>query len=115
MVLDGRPRRGYFAGMSLFDPATKTAVRHYGKYRGTVVNNLDPMLLGRITAFVPDVPGMLPQTWAMPCLPYVKPGATPFALPPVGHSVWIEFEQGNIDFPIWSGVFWTSAEPSPFS
>ncbi len=42
------------------------ATRHYGKYRGTVVNNVDPMQQGRVMAQVPDVLGPTPSTWAMP-------------------------------------------------
>jgi hypothetical protein len=43
--------------------------KHYGKYRGTVTENVDPMQLGRIQAMVPDVSGLLPSSWAMPCVP----------------------------------------------
>jgi hypothetical protein len=35
------------------------------------------------------------------------------ALPPVGAGVWIEFEQGNPDYPIWSGCWWGSAAELP--
>ena len=43
--------------------------RYYGKYRGTVINNVDPMQIGRIQAMVPDVAALLPSSWAMPCIP----------------------------------------------
>ena len=43
--------------------------RLFGKYRGTVLNNLDPLQLGRIQATVPDVSGLAPTSWAMPCVP----------------------------------------------
>jgi hypothetical protein len=37
----------------------------YGKYRATVLNNVDPMFQGRIQVLVPDVSDFLPTTWAM--------------------------------------------------
>lgn len=69
-----------------------------GKYRGTVINNIDPMGKGRIMASVPDVQGVIPGTWASPCLP---PGSQ--YTPMIGSGVWIEFEQGDPDHPIWTG------------
>ena len=32
------------------------------------------------------------------------------ALPPAGTSVWVEFEEGNINRPIWAGFFWKDNE-----
>jgi hypothetical protein len=29
---------------------------------------------------------------------------------PVGTNVWVEFEGGNTDLPIWSGCFWAEGE-----
>jgi hypothetical protein len=87
--------------------------RYYGKYRGTVINNVDPMQIGRIMAMVPDVSGFLPTSWAMPCLPWggIQTGA--FCVPIIGAGVWIEFEQGDPDYPIWSGCYWGSAAEVP--
>ena len=59
----------------------------YGKYRGTVINNVDPMLLGRIQAMVPDVAGLLPSSWAMPCVPVAGINMGMFTVPPVGPGV----------------------------
>jgi uncharacterized protein involved in type VI secretion and phage assembly len=87
--------------------------RYFGKYRGTVVNTHDPELLARLQAAVPDVLGTEPTTWAMPSVPCAGPGAGVVALPPVGAGVWIEFEQGDPDYPIWSGCFWGSAAEMP--
>ena len=80
--------------------------RYYGKYRGTVVNNIDPEQRGRIQAIVPDVQGLVPTTWAMPCLPIAGKQEGIFAVPQIGAGVWIEFEQGDADYPIWVGGFW---------
>jgi uncharacterized protein involved in type VI secretion and phage assembly len=81
-----------------------------GKYRGTVANNIDPQQLGRIQISVPTVLGASRLSWAMPCVPYAGPGVGFFAIPPVGANVWIEFENGDPDFPIWTGCFWDSGD-----
>lgn len=80
--------------------------KFYGKYRGTVVNNVDPLQLGRIQALVPDVLGLTPCSWAMPCVPIAGKQQGIFVLPQIGSGVWIEFEQGEPDYPIWVGGFW---------
>ena len=79
--------------------------RYYGKYRGTVVNNIDPEMRGRIMATVPDVQGLVPTTWAMPCLPVLGLQMGVYATPMIGSGVWIEFEQGDPEYPIWTGCF----------
>lgn len=80
--------------------------RFYGKYRGKVSNNLDPLQLGRIQVTVPEVLGDGRLSWALPCMPFAGPGVGFFALPPVNANVWVEFEGGDPDHPIWSGCFW---------
>jgi uncharacterized protein involved in type VI secretion and phage assembly len=82
----------------------------YGKYRGKVENNVDPMQLGRIQVSVPAVLGEGRMSWAMPCVPYAGSGVGFFAIPPTGANVWVEFEGGDPDYPIWSGCFWGTGE-----
>lgn len=76
-----------------------------GKYRGKVINNIDPLMLGRLIVLVPAV-SELPLSWAMPCVPYAGNNVGFFALPPIAANVWIEFEQGDPNYPIWTGCFW---------
>ena len=90
-----------------------TGSGHFGKYRGTVVNNVDPMQMGRIQAQVPDVLGPTPSSWAMPCAPAAGLQMGSFFIPPIGAGVWIEFEQGDPNYPIWSGCWWGSAAEVP--
>lgn len=85
----------------------------FGKYRGTVINNVDPMQMGRLMVQVPDVSNVLPSTWAMPCLPFAGIQSGMYAIPAIGSGVWVEFEQGNSDYPIWVGCFWGSAAEIP--
>ena len=85
----------------------------FGKYRGTVVNNVDPLQMGRLQAIVPDVSTVLLTSWAMPCLPVGGIQTGIFTVPPIGTGIWVEFEQGDPDFPIWTGCFWGSAAEVP--
>jgi uncharacterized protein involved in type VI secretion and phage assembly len=87
--------------------------RFLGKFRGMVLNNIDPMQIGRLQVQVPDVTGLAPASWAMPCAPVAGIQSGMFALPAIGSGVWVEFEQGNVDYPIWVGCFWGSAAEVP--
>jgi hypothetical protein len=82
----------------------------FGKYRGKVENNIDPMQLGRVQISVPAVLGEGKMSWAMPCVPFAGSGVGFFAIPPVGANVWVEFEGGDPNYPIWSGCFWGVGE-----
>jgi hypothetical protein len=89
------------------DPDPEVRKRFFGKYRGTVTENVDPLQQGRLMVSVADVFGMLPSTWALPCVPFTGPKmGTAFVPPPIGASVWVEFEQGDPQMPIWVGCFW---------
>lgn len=84
--------------------------RFYGKYRGLVADNSDPLNLGRLQAIVPEVLGETKSSWALPCTPFAGTGAGLFTVPPLGSGVWIEFEAGEVSRPIWSGCWWATAE-----
>lgn len=83
--------------------------RYYGKHRGIVVDNLDPLLLGRVFVNVTSVPGVLASP-AMPCVPYAGFQVGFVMIPPIGANVWVEFEQGDPSHPIWTGCFWTEGQ-----
>ncbi len=85
----------------------------YGKYRGIVTDNKDPLMIGRICAKVPDVLGDQESGWAMPCAPFGGKAMGFFALPVTDAGVWIEFEHGDPDYPIWSGCWWGSSAEMP--
>ena len=88
--------------------------RYYGKYRGFVVDNTDPGKRGRVKVRVPSVLGDQESGWALPCLPFgglVDQGL--LMIPEVDAQVWVEFEEGNVNKPIWVGVFWQAASDVP--
>lgn len=85
----------------------------FGKYRGKVVDNEDPLALGRVRAVVPDVGGEVPLGWALPCFPVAGPQCAVMGVPPIGAGVWIEFERGDPDLPIWTGCFFESPADLP--
>jgi len=84
--------------------------KFYGKFRGVVTDNRDPLFLGRVRAKVQDVLGENESGWATPCAPYAGKGVGLFLIPPTDASVWIEFEHGDPDYPIWTGCFWAQGE-----
>jgi hypothetical protein len=88
--------------------------RFYGKYRGIVVQNIDPELRGRLLCIVPDVLGLVPSSWCEACVPLAGATGAPmgaYFVPPIGAGVWVEFEGGNPDFPIWSGCRFSPGDP----
>lgn len=87
--------------------------KYFGKYRGMVLNNVDPMQIGRLMVQVPDIGGLIPSSWAMPCFPVTGKQMGAYMIPQIGAGVWVEFEQGNPDYPIWSGCWYGSAAEVP--
>lgn len=87
----------------------KVERRFYGKYRGFVVENADPEKLGRLKLRIPSVLGDLVVTgWALPCVPYGgNANQGMLFIPEVDAGVWVEFEEGDLEFPIWVGTFWS--------
>lgn len=90
-----------------------STLKYFGKYRGTVVQNVDPEQRGRIMAMVPDVSSLIPTTWALACVPLTGKSMGSYIVPQIGSGVWIEYEQGDIDYPVWTGGFWGSSADVP--
>jgi phage baseplate assembly protein gpV len=82
--------------------------RFYGKYRG-IVSQVDPSTM-RIKAIVPTVLGETETGWCMPCVPYAGPNVGFAFLPELESGVWIEFEGGDVSYPIWVGGYWREGE-----
>jgi hypothetical protein len=82
------------------------------KHRGVVVDNVDPLAMGRLRVDVPELFDGQPR-FALPATPYAGDGVGFCMLPPVGAGVWVDFEQGDVNRPVWSGCFWQPGEPPP--
>lgn len=80
----------------------------YGKYRATVVDVKDPQQRGRIRVMCPRVLGEAKSAWCEPCVPVAYDHGGDFAIPKVGEFVWVEFEEGNPNKPIYTGGLWSS-------
>jgi hypothetical protein len=91
-------------------PLSRSREAHFGKYRGTVTTNDDPLNAGRLRARIPDVLGDVESPWAWPCGPYAGRGSGHYTIPPAGAGVWIEFEAGDVSKPLWTGCWWSSGD-----
>ena len=87
---------------------------YYGKYRGSVDSNIDPEQRGRLLVKVPAVWGDS-SNWALPCFPYTGQLAGVYAVPPAQAAVWVEFEAGNPEVPIWVGGFYPMGQAPPMA
>lgn len=87
--------------------------RYYGKYGGVVIDNADPLQLGRLKVQVPTLMQDTEVGWARPALPFAGPGHGHVMLPAVDAMVWVEFEAGNLDQPIWTGCFYAENQAAP--
>lgn len=89
------------------------STQFFGKYRGVVTDIKDPLQIGRVRAKVPDVMGDEECGWAMPCFPFAGSAMGFFALPKVDAGVWIEFEHGDPEYPIWAGCWYGGVSDVP--
>jgi uncharacterized protein involved in type VI secretion and phage assembly len=88
--------------------------KYYGKYRGFVASNKDPDQLGRLQLRIPSVLGTEVSDWALPCLPFGgTAGLGWFVIPEKDAQVWVEFEEGELRRPIWTGTFWQKKGDTP--
>jgi len=97
--------------VQLFNEVTE---KRLGKFRGFVVDNKDPQKRARLKLKVPSVLGDQETDWALPCLPFG--GAAGFGLflvPEIDAQVWVEFEEGDLHRPIWTGTFWQEESGAP--
>ncbi|WP_419813181.1 phage baseplate assembly protein V [Bacterioplanoides sp.] len=88
--------------------------KRYGKYRAFVVDTADPEKRGRVRLRIPSVLGDAESSWALPCVPFAGgSGYGWFAVPPLDSQLWVEFEEGDINRPIWVGAFWQVSDDVP--
>ena len=87
-----------------------------GLYPGTVTINIDPENRGRLQLNVPNVLGYIPTTWAEPCTPLAGPtgpGMGAYMVPPPQAGVWVMFERGDVNRPVWLGCRFNQATDVP--
>jgi hypothetical protein len=102
---------------------TEESERHQGatypgKYKAFVRRNDDPENRGRLRCYCPQVMGSPDDEtrwlgWAEPCFPWIGGINTldfgsPYTKQQNGGvevGVWLEFEGGNPDFPVWVGTW----------
>jgi uncharacterized protein involved in type VI secretion and phage assembly len=88
--------------------------RAVGKFRGVVVDNDDPDKRGRLRLRVPALLGDESTDWALPSFPCGGlAGQGWYAVPQIDAQVWVEFEGGDLQYPIWTGTFWQQAADVP--
>lgn len=80
----------------------------YGKYRAVVVNIVDPENRGRIKVVCPELFGDSVSNWCLSHNHIHNVVSESFSLPEIAEVVWIEFERGDINRPIYT---WSSASP----
>lgn len=82
------------------------ASRLYGKRKARVSDNKDPERRGRVRVENIELFGSGQSDWALPNVPfYGGRDCGFFSVPPVGSTVWLEFEEGLIDYPIYTGGY----------
>jgi hypothetical protein len=76
-----------------------------GKFKATVQDTNDPEKRGRVKVTLDRNEKIGQLNWAEPCLPshYIS-------IPKMNSKVWIEFERGDMFYPIWVGVIPTKAD-----
>jgi len=91
--------------------------RYYSSYRAFVYDNKDPENLNRLQLLVPHLNPSLPdKTWAYQKNNFSGKGYGIHMLPKKGDLVWVEYEYGDLDYPVWSfGHFGESDKPEEFT
>ena len=107
----GCERRGGVDDQTLIDVIDRLRNRFFGKYRGTVTE-VDAGTM-RIKAKVPSVLADQPIRLVQGLRPVCRPAVGMAFLPEIGSGVWIEFEGGDVSYPIWAGCYWQDGEAPP--
>lgn len=91
---------------------------YYGSYRAQVIDNNDPEGNGRLMIHAPQVHGpSFPRVWAWPITAMAMTKGGIWAIPDIGEWVYVQFDHGRPEFPMWSGGWWgdgdTTADMTP--
>lgn len=80
---------------------TNSDKRFYGIYRGICVDSIDPISKGRVRLQVPQILGTAVTDWAWP----IVSGSGTLTAPAINSGIWVMFEGGDPNFPLWVGTF----------
>jgi len=86
--------------------------RYYGNYRGFVLSNEDPLKMGRLQLRLPHLnPNVKDdETWAWPISSWGGKDYGIQLLPQKGDMVWVQFENGDADYPLWQHAGYSKEE-----
>lgn len=91
----------------------------YGIYRGLVVDNEDPMNIGRVKVRVYSIHGVsdiadedLP--WATYCSPFGSANSGSFIIPEVNNTVYVAFEGGDQQYPLYLGTVYSTGKAEAY-
>lgn len=84
--------------------------KYWGKYRGIVVDRNDPEQLGRLKVKVPSLLTDAVTGWAFPVPPYAGADVGFLFIPQVDDLVWVEFAEGELEHPLWTGCAWAKPQ-----
>lgn len=88
---------------SLFKHGMESVGKYYSIYRGVVYDNDDPENLQRLKLIIPQISGnQFYEYWAFPRNTFYGQGYGSQVLPKKGDIVWVEFEGGEPEVPVWS-------------
>jgi hypothetical protein len=83
--------------------------KYYSFYRGSVCDNDDPEVLGRLRVKCPQIYGKIsPDIWAYPRGMF----SGSYVIPKINDPVYVTFENGDPRFPCWE-YGWHYAEKAP--
>ena len=75
--------------------------RYYSKYRAFVVDNEDPEGMQRLKLAIPGIADNPLEEWAYGSNQFMGPNYGAQVLPQKGDMVWVTFEHGDPNVPIW--------------
>lgn len=90
---------------------------YYSTYRGFVSQNNDPKKMNRLQLIIPHLDPVTPyEYWAWPSGMWGGENHGVQMIPSIGDMVWIEFENGNADYPVWKHAGYAESElPTDFA
>lgn len=83
-------------------------IRYNSFYPGVVVDNKDPLFVGRVKVKVGVLGSEYTTEWAMPSGQFTGPGSGGFFPPPIDAGVTVAFLEGDPEVPIYFGGYWAA-------